>query len=639
MNKAAPIPAATDEGLIRIDYRSAGDLLPALRLIARDFPGRFTEGPEGLTLAFRQVRQGDGRDTFSVETAERSCTICATSHPAALRGLSAVMGDLLVNRPIGAVRETTGFETRGIMVDTSRNGVPLITTLEYLVRRIALMGLNTLYLYCEDTIPVPGQPFHGYFRGGYSQEELRALDAYAALFGIEIVPCIQVLGHLEQVLQWPAYWALRDTPRVLLADDAATYDYIGKLISAATAPFRSDRIHIGMDEAHGIGSGAYRQRNGPRRPFDILTSHLGKVAALCRDRGLEPMIWSDMFFRLQSRTNSYYDRASEMTEEMALLVPENVRLVYWDYYHCDEAFYDEWIRRHQLLGQTPVFATGVWTWNRFWTELPHSFATIAPGMAAARRHGVSEVFATLWGDDGMECDLYSALPGIEYFAGQCFETREPDLPARFGGSCDADWNSWCSASGLDHVADSTDGEAGNLSKLLLWHDPLLGFLEHHLPDNLADHYANAGAAWRSAAALPGGNARLLHPACLAEILALKARLHQSLRPAYQKGDHDTLHALSRALIPELTTALRRLHKSHSLLWQELYQPSGWDVLDRRYGGLRARLETLAEKLARHLTTGAPIPELEMVPLPVATPAQWGDVIISHARAASSSAIS
>jgi hypothetical protein len=65
---------------------------------------------------------------------------------------------------------------------------------------------------------------------------------------IEVMPCIQTLGHLGQILQWPQYAHLRDNFEVLLAEYEPTYELLEKLISAATAPFRSKRIHLGMDE-------------------------------------------------------------------------------------------------------------------------------------------------------------------------------------------------------------------------------------------------------------------------------------------------------------------------------------------------------------------------------------------------------
>ncbi len=87
---------------------------------------------------------------------------------------------------------------------------------KYLLRTLALLGYNMLQLYTEDTYEIDGEPFFGYMRGGYSHAELREIDDYAHQFGIEVVPCIQTLGHLGQMLQWPRYLGLRDTAEVLL---------------------------------------------------------------------------------------------------------------------------------------------------------------------------------------------------------------------------------------------------------------------------------------------------------------------------------------------------------------------------------------------------------------------------------------
>jgi len=47
--------------------------------------------------------------------------------------------------------------------------------------------------------------------------------------GIEVIACIQTLGHLGQMLQWPKYGGLRDTAEVLLAESAETYTFIEKV--------------------------------------------------------------------------------------------------------------------------------------------------------------------------------------------------------------------------------------------------------------------------------------------------------------------------------------------------------------------------------------------------------------------------
>jgi N-acetyl-beta-hexosaminidase len=53
---------------------------------------------------------------------------------------------------------------------------------------------------------------------------------------------------MGQMLQWPEYAHLRDNTEVFLAESEATYEFLEKLIQTISSPFRSKRIHIGMDE-------------------------------------------------------------------------------------------------------------------------------------------------------------------------------------------------------------------------------------------------------------------------------------------------------------------------------------------------------------------------------------------------------
>jgi N-acetyl-beta-hexosaminidase len=90
------------------------------------------------------------------------------------------------------------------MIDVSRNPVTNLDTVKFMLRKMALMGMNTYMLYTEDTYEIKGRPYFGHLRGRYTKEEIKALDAYAAMLGIELIPCIQVLGHLATYLHHAA---------------------------------------------------------------------------------------------------------------------------------------------------------------------------------------------------------------------------------------------------------------------------------------------------------------------------------------------------------------------------------------------------------------------------------------------------
>ncbi|MGZ4162166.1 MAG: beta-N-acetylhexosaminidase, partial [Neobacillus sp.] len=112
--------------------------------------------------------------------------------------------------------EKPHFKTNGVMVDVSRNAVMTVEGIQTLLRKMALMGLNLVMMYTEDTFTVEKYPYFGYMRGRYSEMELRACDDYANLFGIEMVPCIQTLGHLTEALKWNYAAKMKDTSDILL---------------------------------------------------------------------------------------------------------------------------------------------------------------------------------------------------------------------------------------------------------------------------------------------------------------------------------------------------------------------------------------------------------------------------------------
>lgn len=590
-----------------IDERACpAELRKGLKEVRAEYPHRFVNSQ---TRHARQVRFMGGlrQSAGSLVVDKNGADIAVRYHRKtdAFRALGRLLGENGRAVVARSFTETARFDLRGVMVDASRNGVPTPETIKALMRRCVLMGINTFILYTEDTYEVPGEPFFGYLRGRYTQKELRDLDTYAAAFGIEMFLSIQTLGHMGQVLQWPAYGALRDVEEVLLADEKKTYELLEKMIAAASAPFRSRRLIVGMDEAHGLGTGRYLKLHGHKRAFDIFNRHLDRVRGLCRKHGVRPMIWSDMYFRLASKTNQYYDRKSRIPADVAASIPRDVQLVYWDYYHHESDFYVEWIKRHRAMGFEPLVASGVWTWSHFWAALPFSFSTTDACMRACKEQRVREVFATLWGDDGMECDVFSALPGIQFFAEHAYadSVDEKLLRANFRGSCDADFDDWVKPSEIDSVPCLTAPERShtNVSKWLLWQDPLLGLMEPQLSGvSLRRHYRKLSDTLVAKARKLPANRRLLFPAQLAKVLSLKCELRRDLVAAYKSGNKKRLRALAVGDLKTLQAEVDRLWKCHRKMWLTTYKAFGWEEIEQRYGWLHARLQSLSDRLREYV---------------------------------------
>ena len=128
------------------------------------------------------------------------------------------------------------------------------------------------------------------------------------------------------------------------------YQVVADVIREVCEVFDYPRyFHLGMDEAHGVGTGKFKDLHGKESPFNIINRHLKKVVELCKKHGFEPMMWSDMYFRCGSKNNDYYDKECVIPKEVIKDIPKEVELVYWDYYHEDKEFYADTVAQNTKI--------------------------------------------------------------------------------------------------------------------------------------------------------------------------------------------------------------------------------------------------------------------------------------------------
>ncbi len=592
------------------------------------YPMRFTENSRGLSVSFRKI-SSDHEGYLDISNTKGETVITYDSKSSAFRALGILLGQT-ASDTLKNITEHTDFSMLGIMIDASRNGVTSIPALKQILSRLALMGINVCMMYAEDTYEIPGEPFFGYMRGAYTKAEMKEADQFAFNLGIEMFPCIQTLAHLEQILKWPVYKELQDTDYILMPEDPKTYRLIGKMIKASSAPFRSSRIHIGMDEAWALGQGRYKDRHGEVRRFDIMNRHLNKVRSLCRKLKLDPMIWSDMYFRLGSKNGQYYEWDWKVPRDVIKDIPRDVQLVYWDYYHCEYEFYTKMIERHRKLGSEPLVAPGAWTWNHFWASVPFAENTLSPCMRACRDQKIREVFITAWGDDGMECDLFSALPACQYFAeyGYNSTVSRKKLESNFRGSCNSSYAAWRKASYIDYPPEQKKPEETNLnaSKFLLYDDIFLGLWSKQLRHGrIEQHYGKLAEYLSTEAKTTPESARLKFPAQLARVISRKITLRDKLVQAYRENKKSRLSKLLDQDVKQLRKDVDTLWKTHRDMWLSTYKPFGLEVIEMRYGVIRTRLESLSDRLQHYLGGKIDsIPEFE-VKLRKAYPSKPGQI--------------
>lgn len=497
--------------------------------------------------------------------------------------------------------ETAYFKSNGVMLDSSRNAVSKVEKIKSFIRTQARLGMNILMLYTEDTYEIPQEPYFGAYRGRYSQAEIREIDTYARLFGIELIPCIQTLAHVRNALKWPMGTDIKDTADILLVGEEKVYTLIENMLRSLKDSFSTNRVHLGMDEAVELGLGNYLKKHGYKKSSLLIKEHCGRVLDICKKLELEPMMWSDMY--LCSNTGGGYYTECDLSQIDGLVKPEKgLGMVYWDYYHADENVYDYMLKNHKVLSDSVIFAGGSWIWNGISPNYSRTFLTTIPALRCCKKHGIQEVFCTAWQDNGAETPVDAVLPGVVLFAHLGFHEELDDalLIEEFRDTMDGEFADFYQLEYLDSlfVGAGNNITSDNPSKYLLYQDALLGMFDFHIMDiDTATYYGTLASKLAQAQETSPAYKDLFR---FYELLALtlekKANLGIRIKKAYDSKDLSTLQQISQETIPQIMELVHDMKDVREKIWLHDAKAFGYELLDIKLGGVMTRLESNQRRL-------------------------------------------
>ena len=141
--------------------------------------------------------------------------------------------------------------------------------------------------------------------------------------------------------------------------------------------------------------------------------HLEKVNELALKEGFEEVyIWSDMFFKMYSKHESYYDYNIDFEESYLKEIPSNVGLVYWDYYNYKKEIVEGMVKKHLTLNKKIIFASGTWIWTKLTYDKTQTDRTALMHIDVSKEYGLEEICFTQWQDDGAYVDYDSIYLGL-----------------------------------------------------------------------------------------------------------------------------------------------------------------------------------------------------------------------------------
>lgn len=303
------------------------------------------------------------------------------------------------------------FAVRSYMLDISRDKVPSMGTLKQLVEILEKFNYNQLQLYTEHTFAYSKHESVWKDASPMTAQEIRELDLFCAMHGIDLVPNQNSFGHLERWLVKPEYnhlaelphggaplpWGgFKKDPTTLCPTDPASLEFLAGLYDELLPNFESRLFNIGCDETfdllgEGRSAAVVKEKGEGRVYLDFLL----KVADLVRKRGKRPMFWGDVILR-----------HPELVPEL----PKDLIALDWGY-EGNHPFMDE-AAKFAAAGLDFYVCPGTSSWNSLAGRVENMRENMIAAERAGHLHDAKGFMVTDWGDGGHWQPLAASLPGL-----------------------------------------------------------------------------------------------------------------------------------------------------------------------------------------------------------------------------------
>ena len=495
------------------------------------------------------------------------------------------------------------FKRLSAFVECSSGVVPKPETINKFVDIISAFGYNRLYLGLADAYKIKEEPFFNYKRGGYTTEDLRLMDAHAKERGVELIAQIHVLSHLHFLKKYPEYFDMFDTDSALMVGDDRVYRLIDHMLGAISDGISSRTIHLGLDEAFGLGRGDYLKNHEPKDEIGLILEHLDRIKPLIEKYGYTVEMWGDMLVG-----KSVADAA-----EIKKRLPESSTVFLWNYEENDEEKLASSIVEMKSRATNVAFAGAVWRYIGFGPNTRYSLDRLIPQADACMRAGLNHFMVTLWADKGAPCPLWATLPALfcvsEYNLGLYDGKDEKSLDkAKFKSITDMDYDDLFSLEYIDYPLKTYGGFKSNVSFWMFYTDLLLGNFDLYLSGKEGEAYARLADEYSAKKSGVDGKAFSMYEAA-ARVLVAKCDLPRRIRAAYSEKDK----AAVEEIISELGVLRKRVTEYISVFDDYFMSDNrafGLEVHHLYDGDLLLRIDYVVKRLRAFIDEDERIEELD-----------------------------
>jgi hypothetical protein len=353
----------------------------------------------------------DSREAYSINITPGGGDIRGRSSAGVFYGVETLCQMVEGNRgeaalPEAQIHDWPALAYRGTMVDMSEGPLPTEAEVERQIDFLSRWKANQYYFYSETSIELDGYPLVGQ-DARFTQDQIRHIVTYARERHIDVVPCLELYGHLHDLFRLEKYSDLADFPHG--GEFNPRNPEVMKLLTDWSEQFArlfpSAFVQIGFDETWEIQKAAERQGGGTSAT-QLFIGQLKNVDRLFEQHGKRVMAWGDIMVR-------YPGIVSQL--------PSRLIAVPWWYEPIRDSEYQRWLAPLVEKGVPHIVAPGVNGFTEIVPDFELSFENIDTFLAAGRKSKALGMMNTVWTDDA-QLLIRMMWPGMAYGAVAAWQT-------------------------------------------------------------------------------------------------------------------------------------------------------------------------------------------------------------------------
>lgn len=286
--------------------------------------------------------------------------------------------------PCMRILDRPALPMRGYSEDYGRDQLPTMDEHKRAIRLLARFKIDTYLWFIEpDHFVYAFDPELGQEYDRFRFEEIRELVAYAREYYIDVIPTVELLGHMEMTLREPRYRHLAEMPEGggdLCATSDEAFDLVRKMVTEIAPAFDGHYFHCGLDESYAIGKGRSAEAVKEKGLERVFADYYTKMNDLVKSQGKTMMMYADIILNHPG---------------ILELLPRDILPMFWDYAPRD--VYPE-LSTLKESGMAFTALSGLWDWNNLYPIYPPAFQNMEALAAQAAGEGALGHFVSSWGD-------------------------------------------------------------------------------------------------------------------------------------------------------------------------------------------------------------------------------------------------